>query len=343
MTATAGLLDSVLRQLHPGDDVISAARARRDEVLRVAGGFDGALRTYWSGSIAHRTANFDTDADGGVVLDRREYPKLGPDGDGVSPTHVVEDVREWLRGELKAGHPEIRFLVTKRAIKVTYHEPVGDGPHSDPSVDLIVGLTRRNAPGLWIPNLERKRWDPSHPEHHTELLTADPKALRQKRSKVIRLAKGWNGRFSKPAVCSFNIEALALVSVEPATSLADALATFFEEGAADLTRRYTPDPASVSPSIKTLIDRKEAANRFEHAGKQLREALAHDGDECAMRAALSKLFKDFIDPCPVETDLRSQLQRGGQGFTTAGFPANTSSGRRQRTTRAYGGELERGR
>ena len=86
---------------------------------------------------------------------------------------------------------------------------------------------------------------------------------------VIRLA---NGRFSKPAVCSFNIEALALVSVEPATSLADALATFFEEGAADLTRRYTPDPAGVSP-IKTLIDRRKPLRPAERSMARGREVV----------------------------------------------------------------------
>ena len=343
MTATAGLLDSVLRQLHPGDDVISAARARRDEVLRVAGGFEGALRTYWSGSIAHRTANFDTDADGGIVLDRREYPKLGPDGDGVSPTQVVDDVRAWLREELKADHPEIRFLVTKRAIKITYHEPVGDGPHADPSVDLIVGLTRRDAPGLWIPNLSAKRWSPSHPERHTALLTAEPKALRQKRSKVIRLAKGWNQQFSERAVCSFNIEALALEFVESGTSLSETLAILFELSAADLARRDTPDPAGVSPPIKTLIDRQQASERFRRAGEQLRDALDHDDDECEARAALSKLFKDFVDPCPADADLRVALQAGGQRFTTSGFLATVPTVSRQRTTRSYGGELESGR
>lgn len=72
--------------------------------------------------------------------------------------------------------------LTKRAIEVNFP----DGP----SVDLIVGLTRKDAAGLWIPNLHSSSWDASHPERHTELLTAAPKALRVTRARAIRLGEG---------------------------------------------------------------------------------------------------------------------------------------------------------
>ena len=337
MTMTTVLIQTVLDELHPGDEVISAARARRDEVLDAAGQFEGWLRTYWSGSIAHRTANSDTDADGGVVLDRRSYPELGPDGNNEGPQQIVEDVREYLRNQLKKEHLNMKFRLTKRAIQITYHEPVDNDGVYDPSADLIVGLTRREGKGLWIPNLEQDRWDASHPELHTELLTAEPKALRQKRAKVIRLAKGWNKQFDRPAVCSFNIEALALSSVEAGIGLAEALLNFFEDSALDLDKRLTPDPAGVSPPIKTLIDRKDAAKRFESAGTQLSNAIKSGEDECAVRAALSKLFKNFIEPCDADTEMRERLLNGGSGFTTAGFVATSTSGQRQRTTRSYGG------
>lgn len=336
MPKTAELLSHVLRHLHPGDGVISAARARRDGVLAEAERFEGCLRIYSSGSIAHRTANFDTDADCGIVLDRRIYPELGPDGEDVGPRQIVEEVRQLLREELAPKHPNIKFRVTKRAIKVAYHEPIAVERGGDPNVDLIVALTRRDEPGLWIPNVEQDRWDPSHPEHHTKLLTADPKSLRQKRAHVIRLAKGWNVSFSEPAVCSFNVEALALQSVREGTGLAEALAIFFEEAAADLKQRPTPDPAGVSPPIKTSIDRQKAADRFGWAGAQLREALKGDDDDCAVRAALSKLFADFIEPCESEARLRHALTGGGSAFTTGGELATRPSGQRQRTTRAYG-------
>lgn len=336
MSSVADLLEYVLGCLHPGDEVISTARSRRDEALAVAERFSGCLRTYFSGSIAHRTANYDTDADGGIVLDRRSYPMLGPDGEDVGPRQIVGDIRQLLREELASKHPKVSFRVTKRAIKIVYHEPVATASGGDPSMDLIVALTRRDEAGLWIPNIEQDRWDPSHPEHHTKLLTADPKALRQKRAHVIRLAKGWNVSFSEPAVCSFNLEALALESVQEGTGLAEALAIFFEEGAADLKRRRTPDPAGVSLPIKTLIDRQKAADRFKWAGVQLREALKSDDDDCAVRATLSKLFAEYIEPCESDARLRQALTGGGSAFTPGGELATRPSGQRQRTTRAYG-------
>ena len=198
MQNTASYLNDVHAQLAPSDDTLSAARSRRDEVLKAARKYSGTLRTYISGSIAHRTANQDTDADCGLVLDRRSYPKLGPDGDGEGPNQIVDDVREFLRDDLKEDHPEIRFRVTKRAIKVSFNEPLEDG--SDPSVDLIVALTRKGQ-GLWIPNTESKDWDASDPEYHTKVLTDDPAGLRRIRAKIIRLAKGWNTQFTKPGLC----------------------------------------------------------------------------------------------------------------------------------------------
>ena len=158
MQNTASFLNDVHAKLAPSDDTLSAARSRRDEVLKAARKYPGTLRTYISGSIAHRTANQDTDADCGVVLDRRSYPKLGPDGEGEGPNQIVEDVREFLRDRLKEDFPNIRFRVTKRAIKISFNEPLEDG--SDPSVDLVVALTRKGR-GLWIPNNESQGWDAS--------------------------------------------------------------------------------------------------------------------------------------------------------------------------------------
>lgn len=329
-------LIEILGKLHPGDEVISAARARRDEVLSAAGKVEGHLRTYWSGSIAHRTANFDTDADGGVVLDRRSYPNLGPDGDGDGPSDIVDQIRKDVRDELLVDHPSLRTRITKRAIVITFNDPVVEGAHGDPSADLIVGLTRRDQPGLWIPNLLQDRWDPSHPEAHTTLLTANPRALRQKRAKVIRLAKGWNKQFSLPAVCSFNIEALALQSVSEGTGLGEAVAQFFEQSARELSQRLTPDPAGVSPPIKTLIDRERAARRFDRAANQIREALSHAEDECKVLAALSAMYQDFVEPCESDREMRDALSSGGRRFTTAGSLAVSSSMRHQKTTRAFG-------
>ena len=336
MSYTKEFLDDALSRLDPGGAVITTANDRRNEVLDVMADFRGHLRGYASGSIAHRTANFDTDADCGAVLDRRSYVSLGPDGGGEGPREIVEEARAFLRDGLKPVYPDIRFRVTKRAIQITHNEPLSDG--TDPQVDLIVALTRKEAPGLWIPNTEADRWDPSHPECHTSLLTAEPKALRQKRARVVRLAKGENGEHGEKALCSFNLEALALLYVEEGTGLAVALAQFFEDGADDLARHLTPDPAGVSPPIKTLIDRHTAVRRLRRAGELVREALDNDSDECAVRAALSKVFPTYVEACvPSDRGMRESLKRGGSAFTSAGFAASARSPEpRQRSTRAYG-------
>ena len=120
MGHTENILKEILRDTSPSKETMELVRERRDEVLGVAGRYPGALRTYKSGSVAHRTPNGDTDADGGVVLDRRSYQDLGPDGDGVGPAEIVEDVRGYLRAKLKEDHPDIAFYVSKRAIRVTF-------------------------------------------------------------------------------------------------------------------------------------------------------------------------------------------------------------------------------
>lgn len=333
MSHTERILANVLAQLHPGDEVISVARERRTEVLTTMRAFPGHLRGYMSGSLAHRTANFDTDADCGVVLDRRHYWPLGPDGAGEGPEDIVETARVYLREQLKPKHPSMAFRRTKRAIQVRYHEPLQS--EADPSVDLIVALDRIDELGLWIPNKEQNRWDPSHPERHTALLTNGPKSLWQKRAQVIRLAKGENSEHNPKTLCSFNLEALALIYVRKEKPLGSMLADLFFGGATDLGERLTPDPAGVSPPIK-VNDRIVAARRLQRAGECVQDALDSDDDECAVRNALHKIFPTYVDPCEAgDENMRAALRGGGKGFTVGGGLA-TGSQHRQRSVRAYG-------
>ena len=266
------MLQEVDARLRLSPNLLSAARARQKRVQAAAASFTGWLRNYEAGSLAHGTPIFTpiftADADCGMVLDRRSYPRLGPDGEGEGPSAILEDVRTHLRKALRPDYPSIRFRITKRAIKITFHDPLADG--SDPTVDLIVALTRKDAEGLWIPNTEQERWDPSHPERHTELL-ADPfDPLREARALAIRLAKGENVSYRDPALCSFNIEALALDAVTEAAGTGRSLVAFFDYAARDLARRLTPDPAGVSPPIKLLKDRETAVKRLERAGGIIR-------------------------------------------------------------------------
>jgi hypothetical protein len=193
---TQQLLDDVRAQLAPEDEVLKEARARRDLTRSAGESFHGTNRSFGSGSLAHGTANCPVhqrdkglDTDCGVVLDRRSHPTLGPDSpEQDGPTEIVEQMRDHLRPKVTEKYPGASFEITKRAILIRFDAPLATG--EDPTVDLVVGLERRNAPGLWIPNTEAERWDASHPERHTELLTAEPKDLRVTRARMLTRPRG---------------------------------------------------------------------------------------------------------------------------------------------------------
>jgi len=316
MGITATILDDILRDTAPSDETLDAVRERREEVLGIAACFPGASRTYASGSIAHRTANDDTDADGGVVLDRRCYPDLGPDGGGEGPAEIVEDMRAYLRDALKVNHPDVAFRLSKRAIRVTYKESLADG--TDPTVDLIVALTRKDW-ALWIPNLNRPGWDASDPECHTRLMTAEPATLRRTRAKIVRLAKAWNKQYAQPGMCAFNLTALALACITERMGVATGLAEFFTYAANDLKKRLTPDPAGVSPPIKLLIDRDPMVSRLDQASQLMEKALAHDDDEKIVREALADLYWEYVEPPAESASKAAYAQALRQGNARAGI------------------------
>lgn len=340
MNYVDNILADIQREIAPSDETLEAARNRRDEVLSIVRGYPGALRTYTAGSIAHRTANDDTDADCGVVLDRRLYYELGPDGAGGAPNDIVEDVRAYIRNKLKDTHPDIAFQLTKRAIKITFNEPLQNG--SDPSVDLIVALTRV-AGALWIPNLERRWWDASDPEYHTQLLTAEPAGLRRMRAKVIRLAKAWNKQYSQPGLCSFNIEALALETIKEEVGIADGLAGFFDYAANDLSKRQTPDPAGVSDPIKILVERQVVARRLSKAAENLENALNSDNENDA-RDDIASIYWVYVTPSSSslsKSAFAKVLREGNSAVRVVpggGISIASAAGIALKTTRAYGGE-----
>lgn len=298
---TAQLLDVIRSQIAPNDEALKEARGRRDAVRDAAEAFGSTNRTFASGSIAHRTANCPVhrrdaglDADCGVVLDRRAYPYLGPDGVlGQGPNEVVNQMADHLYRELRGKYPRLKVEVTKRAVLLAFNEPLPGG--EDPTVDIVVGLDRARMPGLWIPNTESNTWDPSHPEKHTELLTAEPAALRLVRQHAIRLAKAENKRTEQPPLCSFNIEAFGWMFVKPGMSDAEALLAIWRDGAADLAQRLTPDPARVSADIK-VKDHDWALRSLRYAAGQLQSALDHDNDAEWVRKALAPLFPEFVPP-----------------------------------------------
>ncbi len=336
MSFVIELLDDLRREIEPDELTIKTARQRRDDALDGAKEHPGVARGYNSGSIAHATANSDTDADCGIVLDRRVWPELGPDGDGVGPCDVVEDVRSLVRSYLLEIYPGVKTWLTKRAIQLKFHDPLAND--TDPSVDLIVGLQRKDG-GLWIPNLPSNSWDASDPIRHTELLTAPPKALRVLRARVVRLGKCWNCQYTEPGMCSFNVEALALASVTEDLDLATGLAEFFRYAASDVARRNTPDPAEVSKPIKLKIDRQAMVDRLRGAATLMEETLDHGDDEDAVRTSLADLFWKHLDPAAGANSKAAwtrSLRTGNSGVSMGADLALGTSGTRLKTTRSFG-------
>jgi hypothetical protein len=339
------VLDDVRSQIAPDDAALKEARARRDTTRAAAKAFGGVRHSFASGSLAHGTANCPIherdkglDADTGVVLDRRSHPTLGPDAeDQDGPSPIVEAMRDHLRRELRPAYPQVKFRITKRAILIAFNEPLTGG--EDPTVDLVVGLERAGKPGLWIPNTETEAWDPSDPEEHTRLLTADPKALRVTRARAIRLAKAENKRTAVPPLCSFNLEAFGLMFVEQGMDEPSALLCLWEEGARDLRRRLTPDPADVSGDIK-VVDRQRAIDRLQFAADQLAQALDHDDDEAKVRAALRPLWPDFIPEHSGEASkarTAAALRRGSSlGITRTGVLTTSGGTTLAKQPRSFG-------
>jgi hypothetical protein len=345
MGRTADILADVRAQLAPDDRVLDAARERRDLVRDAAESFYGAQRSFRSGSLAHGTANCPIhrrdrglDADAGVVLNRRFHPTLGPDSPTQEgPSSIVEQVRSHLELRVRNKYPNTTLDLTKRAILISFHEPLPSG--EDPTVDLIVALERRDQPGLWIPNTEAARWDPSHPEKHTQLLNAEPKSLRVARARSIRLAKAENKRTGTPPLSSFNLEALAWMFVAVGVDEAQALLILWSGGAADLAHRLTPDPAGVSAPIK-VHDRAEAVRRLEDAARRLSSALSRDDDEHWVRAQLQPLWPEFIaDQLGAATKARAAAQlRSGASLRVTGTGAlSTEAGLQLKRPRSFGG------
>lgn len=325
-----------LIQVEP--DVLTEARLRRDLVKKIAEAYLGFLRSYNGGSIAHGTAkNPLPDADSGIVLDRRKYPELGPDGEGGGPTQLMQEMAAFLHRELAELYPKATVETTKRAILIDYHEPIDD---EDPSVDLILGLARRDAPGLWIPNTETNSWDASDPEKHTGLLVAKPADLRVHRARLVRLVKVALGQDETPVIISFNIEALALQHVTRVTGLAEGLRDLLRVMSLDIAQRLTPDPAGVSPSIKLpeVISNQTASRRLRFFGDQVGIAVERTDDAAAVRRALSDVFPEQLGE-PDDQSQKAQFARalkGGNNSAAAQVALGAGTDRVKPRARSYG-------
>jgi hypothetical protein len=321
-------LDEIQVKIAADPAVLREARKRRDLVAKaVERAVKGALRSFRSGSVAHGTVNRPvTDADGGVVLDRTKYPTLGPDGSGEGPNDIVDDICDGVGTDVRKEYPNAKVKQSRRGVLVEFNEPCN--AEEDPTVDHIVTLTRKNAEGLWIPDLEKDRWTPSHPEKHTELFTSGSREKRRLRARVTRLAKAWNKQWDENdrALSSFNVEALAWEFVQDETmSLDVALTGWFAYAASEIRKGETKDPAGVSEPIRLPLGQEVAVQRLEDAAKHMAHAMANDDNEDTVKDDLSRVFWKHVKKSNKEA-LASALREGGASASKSGIGVGVGAG-----------------
>ncbi|QIT13058.1 hypothetical protein [Clavibacter michiganensis] len=295
MSTLTDLLDDVRAQIEPDGDALSEARARLAFVRECGANFYGALRTYRSGSLAVHTMNKPvTDGDGGLVLNRNFYPGLGPEGTGEeAPTEVVDALCTHLGPLIRDQYPNAKIYKSERGPKILFGAPLSDG--TDPTVDLVLALTRKDGAGIWIPNLSDDTWDASDPEKHASLFNSGLAGFRSTRRKITRLAKAWNKQYTNPGASSFEMSVWAYEYVEPNMGMAKGLWALFDGAATRLAAGDpTEDPAGVSDNLRLEIEASKMAVRLRKAAENLRRALDSDDDD-EIRSAVSAVFWKYIE------------------------------------------------
>lgn len=303
------VLAEILREIMVPAEHLDEARRRRRIVCRLAMGHPAARGYWFSGSLAHGTENSPLgDADCGVMVDRRsaEFRAYGPDAgiDGKGPEQAIQSFAAFIEPLLPAeGYPDASIdLSGNRAIKVEFNSPVDLDELGivDPFVDLILGLERRDGPGVWIPNREARGWDPAHPQRHTELMTEGKPSFTAHRAHVVRLEKRAVKRDGlpndRPAVCSWNLSARALSDVTEREPIATAVANAFGAAASSIARKLTDDPAGVAGPIQLPdgVTRAQASHRLAEMGGIVAQA-ARSGSIVEARRLLTPLFGIEID------------------------------------------------
>jgi hypothetical protein len=343
MGVVLDILNNIRSEIAVDNAVLEEAKDRRDLVADAGTRIDGALRWFKSGSVAHGTVNKPVaDADAGIVLDRGTYRTLGPDGDGEGPAEVVDQLCELIGPVVRETYPDAKMKRSRRGVYVTFSSPLDED--QDPTVDLIPTLTRKDADGLWIPDLDDNTWSPSHPEKHTDLFTGGTKELRVQRARVSRLAKSWNKQWApgNRALSSFNIEALGWEYVtDSSVSLDEAVSGWFAYARDEIEKAHTKDPAEISDDIKLLMKKEDVIKRLSAAAERMEQALQADadGDEEKVKDLLAGVFRDYVEaPEHSKSAMAAALRTGTAGATKAGIAIGVTPA--LKSTRAFGRERD---
>jgi hypothetical protein len=348
-TPADAALAEVIGEISVPIEVLTEGKKRRDLVLRLAERHPAARKGagFGSGSVAHGTTNRPLeDADCGIKVNRRyeAFRSFGPDADtDRGPEAFIQLFSEFILPGLREHYPRAEVDLTgNRAIKFILNDPItiDEWGVVDPYVELIVGLDRVDAPGLWIPNRRRQGWDSADPELHTEMLTErGEKELRVLRAHVIRLAKravkrdGAEGGVS--VMCSWNLSALALELVAESTPLAAALLVFLRGASRSIAASLTEDPAPavIEPiALPDEVSREQAALRLEEMARVVEAARRAETKEGARRE-LEALYGPEI-----EGILKRESRRLAQALKSTGTLATAAPviARPRKVTRSGG-------
>lgn len=329
------LIIAMLAESKPSQDAIDEARARRDLVKAAAMTYEGALSFIKSGSLAHFTVNGNvSDADGSLILDRRIHAKYGPDGDGVGPSELIMDVAEYVRDTVKQVYPDVYISTNhKRAIYFRFRQPLEDG--QDPTVDLVIGLNRKDLPGIWIPNLDDDNWDPSDPGKHTELVKARRQSTNHASSKVVRTLKLYSKQWDNELLASFHLTALMLEAYPKQKPVIEGVIDVLNHAAVSLEESDTDDPAGVSDPIQipSYRARSVVLGRISNAAVKLQKAYdVRDDNEEALDEVVALFGEIFAKSAAREalegatvTVRRKVIDRAIEQSQTSGTPVLTQA------------------
>lgn len=344
------VLGDILKEIAVPIDVLKEAKSRRNLVLEIAMKHEAARAWFFSGSIAHGTENSPLgDADCGLKVNRRfeALRSFGPDApEGKGPEEVIVMFAEFILPRLRIRYPQAEVnLDGNRAIKFEFNEQVefDDWGPVDPVVELVVGLERRDGPGIWIPNRRERGWDPADPEYHTSLMTKkDPRDLRVHRAHLVRLGKRAvkrddvvEGRVQ--VMCSWNLSALALDLVDGIRPISEGLLAFLRGGATEIAVHLTEDPAvAVEDPIELPlgVTNEMASARLHEMADSVAAALRASSRGGA-RAHLEELFGPEVEA--IRAREHSGLLRASRNADGVALAGALGLPEGQKMTRSDGG------
>jgi hypothetical protein len=137
----------------------------------------------------------------------------------------------------------------------------------------------------------------------------------------------------------FNVETFGWMFISDGMNDAEALHALWLNGAADLRRRLTPDPAGVSAPIK-VEDQELAVARLTEAATRLGLAIANDHDARYVREQLAPLWPEFIsttgDQGATKARVAAALKSKSSIAVTNTGALTTGAGLTLKHTRSFG-------